>query len=221
MQKYSRLAVVALVVAAAMLAGWLLVRGRNNPNPGSSTANSQRPPQEQSKPPDDYVVTVEEFGDYQCPPCAELHPILKRLKGEFGVRLNLVFRNLPLSSIHKNALVAAQAAEAARMQNRFWEMHDLLYENQNLWKDEANPRPRFLKFARDLGLDTGRFAADMQSEQVQLRIQADRDAAVGKGIDGTPTVLINGRQLRPEATTYDGIRRGIEAMRGRGTASDS
>ena len=72
--------------------------------------------------------------------------------------LNFVFRNLPLT-MHKNALTAAQAAEAARMQNRFWEMHDLLYQNQDLWKDDKNPKPRFVKFAADLGLDTARFRA--------------------------------------------------------------
>jgi protein-disulfide isomerase len=158
------------------------------------------------------VVTLEEFGDYQCPPCGALHPALKKLKQEFGPNLNFVFRNLPLPAIHKNALVAAQAAEAARMQNRFWEMHDLLYENQDLWKDDINPRNIFAKFASDLGLDTKRFARDMDDKQVQMRIEADADAAAQLGVDGTPTILIEGRELRAEATTAEGIRKGIELM---------
>ncbi|MEO7970857.1 MAG: thioredoxin domain-containing protein [bacterium] len=160
----------------------------------------------------DAVVTLEEFGDYQCPPCGQLHPTLKKLKQEYGANLNLIFRNLPLTKIHQNALAAAQAAEAARIQNRFWEMHDLLYENQSLWKDDINPRSIFTQFAKDLGLNTWQFTRDMDGEQIQMRIEADADAAAKQGIDGTPTILINGRQLRAEVTTPEGVRKGIEVM---------
>ena len=89
-------------------------------------------------------------------------------------------------------------------------MHDLLYENQDLWKDDINPRSIFLKFAADLGLDPARFTGDMDDKQVKLRIEADQAAAVELGINGTPTVLIDGRQLRPEVTNPEGIRKGIE-----------
>ena len=108
--------------------------------------------------------------------------------------------------------VGAQAAEAARMQNRFWEMHDLLYENQSLWTDDVNPRSIFTKFAADLGLNTAQFTRDLDSKQIQMRIEADEDAAAKQGIDGTPTILINGRQLRAEMTTPEGVRKGIEVM---------
>jgi len=166
-------------------------------------------------------VTLEEFGDYQCSPCGALHPSLKKLKQEFGPNLNFVFRNLPLTTLHKNALAAAQAAEAARMQGRFWEMHDLLYENQDLWKDDINPKNIFWKFAADLGLDTGRFMSDMADRQVNLRIEADQSAAAELGIDGTPTLLIDGRKLRPEVTNPDGIRKGIEFTMSRKKPSPS
>lgn len=158
------------------------------------------------------VVTLEEFGDYQCPPCGQLHPTLKKLKQEYGANLNLIFRNLPLTKIHQNSLAAARAAEAARMQNRFWEMHDLLYENQDLWKDDVNPRSIFIKFATDLGLNIWQFTRDMDGKQIQMRIEADQDEAAKQGIDGTPTILINGRQLRAEMTTPEGVRKGIELM---------
>jgi protein-disulfide isomerase len=158
------------------------------------------------------MVTLEEFGDYQCPPCGELHPTLKKLKSEFGPRLNFIFRNLPLTALHKNALLAAQAAEAARVQNSFWEMHDLLYENQKLWSDDDDPKVFFINFAQNLGLEIPRFERDMNSEEVKMRIQADQDAAARQGIEGTPTILVNGRRLRVEATTPEGIRRGIELM---------
>jgi protein-disulfide isomerase len=164
------------------------------------------------------VVTLEEFGDYQCPPCGALHPGLKKLKQEFGANLNFVFRNLPLTTIHKNALAAAQAAEAARMQDRFWEMHDFLYENQGLWQDDINPKAIFLKQAADLGLDTARFRRDMDDKQVQMRIDADADAAAQFGVSGTPTIFIDGLQLRPEVTNPEGIRKGIEQMMARKVA---
>jgi len=144
-----------------------------------------------------------------------LHPTLKKLKQEFGTNLNFVFRNLPLTSVHKNALVAAQAAEAARMQEHFWEMHDLLYENQDLWKDDINPMPIFWKFAADLGLDTAKFSSDMKDKQVKLRIEADESAAAELGINGTPTLLIDGRKLRPEVTNPEGIRKAIEFVMAR------
>jgi protein-disulfide isomerase len=203
--------VLALVVVAFIF----LLRSNRNGNLFSAGPTPQPTTELQLNPPSDVVVKLEEFGDYQCPQCAVLHPALKKLKQEFGSRLNFVFRNLPLTTIHKNALVAAQAAEAARMQNRFWEMHDLLYENQDLWKDDINPTPIFWKFAADLGLDTAKFSSDMGDKQVRLRIEADQSAATEFGITGTPTLLIDGRQLRAEASNPDGIRKGIEYILGR------
>ena len=219
MQKYRPFLIIAIVLLIAVVGGTRLLRSGRNRDSFTSTPTS--PPstptvvQPDRKLPPDAVVTLEEFGDYQCPPCGGLHPTLKKLKQELGSNLNFVFRNLPLPTIHKNALAAAQAAEAARVQNRFWEMHDLLYENQDLWKDDINPRAIFLKFAGDLGLDTARFVRDMDDKQVQMRIEADHDAAAQLGITGTPTILIEGRQLRPEVTTPDGIRKGIELMMAR------
>lgn len=156
------------------------------------------------------VITLEVYGDYQCAPCAELHPTLKELKREYGQDLNYVFHNLPLSEVNKNALPAAQAAEAARMQGRFWDMHDRLYETQNTWKDDADPVPKFLKMAAELGLDQTRMAQDIENEQVRFRIEADRDNALSRGINTIPVVIINGRQLKPEATTPAGVKEGLE-----------
>ena len=219
MQKYRAFLIIAIVLVATVVGGTLLLRSGQNSDSFTAApipqTNLQTGAEQQRTRPVGDAVTLEEFGDYQCPPCGALHPTLKKLKQEYGSNLNFVFRNLPLTSIHKNALVAAQAAEAARVQNRFWEMHDLLYENQDLWKDDINPRTIFLKFAADLGLDTARFARDMEDKQVKLRIEADQAAAAEIGINGTPTVLIDGRQLRPEVTDPDGIRKGIEFIMAR------
>jgi protein-disulfide isomerase len=219
MKKYRPFLIIAIVFIAAVVGAAFLFRSSRNKDSFTTTPTNSPSLPSGAKPdrklPAGVVVTLEEFGDYQCPPCGALHPALKSLKQEFGPNLNFVFRNLPLTMIHKNALAAAQAAEAARVQNRFWEMHDLLYESQDLWKDDINPRTIFLKFASDLGLDGARFGRDMDDKQVQMRIEADKDAAAQLGVTGTPTILIEGRQLRPEATTADGIRKGIELMMAR------
>src|SRR6267378_2414744 len=201
---------LALLVAAAGTA--LLLRSNQRGDSFSRASDTQSTDNANKNSSANTVVTLEEFGDYQCPPCGQLHPTLKQLKQEYGDHLNFIFRNLPLTKIHQNALAAAQAAEAARIQNHFWEMHDLLYENQGLWKDDINPCSIFLKFATDLGLNTVQFSRDLDDQQVQMRIEADVDAAAKQGIDGTPTILINGRKLRAEMTTPDGVRKGIELM---------
>jgi protein-disulfide isomerase len=210
MSSYRPFLIIALVLLVAAAGTALLLDSNQRGN--SLPAKDTEPIDKAKSTSPDTVVTLEEFGDYQCPPCGQLHPTLKKLKQEYGANLNLIFRNLPLTKIHQNSLAAAQAAEAARMQNRFWEMHDLLYENQNLWKDDINPRSIFIKFATDLGLNTWQFKRDMAGEPVQMRIEADEDAAAKQGIDGTPTILINGRQLRAEMTTPEGVRKGIELM---------
>lgn len=203
--------IIALVLLVAA-AGTALLLKSNQRVDSSRAADVESSDTAKKNVSGDTVVTLEEFGDYQCPPCGQLHPTLKKLKQEYGANLNFIFRNLPLTKIHQNALAAAQAAEAARIQNRFWEMHDLLYENQSLWKDDVNPRSIFIQFAKDLGLNTWEFTRDLDGQQIQMRIEADADAAAKQGIDGTPTILINGRQLRAEMTTPEGVRKGIEVM---------
>src|SRR3954464_7721996 len=103
-------------------------------------------------------ITLLEFGDYECPDCGNAYPVIKRLIGEMGARLRFVFRNFPLSNVHPHASVAAQAAEAAAAQGKFWEMHDLLYENQ---KNLANME--MTRLALRLGLEPSRFDADLAS----------------------------------------------------------
>jgi len=157
-------------------------------------------------------VVLEEYGDYQCPPCGLLYPVLKDIEHEYGKQLQIVFHHFPLTKIHKNAMNAARAAEAARNQGKFWDMHDRLYRNQNAWKDLDDPRPMFIQYARDLGLNTDRFTRDLDSPDVEQRIAADMQKGTSIGITGTPTLLIDGNMLRYEATTPDGVRQGINFM---------
>jgi len=164
-------------------------------------------------------VVLEEYGDYQCPPCGILYPELKKLEHEYGNQLRIVFRHFPLTKIHKNAMSAARAAEAARNQNKFDQMHDRLYRNQSAWKDLDDARSIFLGYARELGLNIDRFTRDMDSPEVEQRIATDMQRGSGVGVTGTPTVFIEGQMLRPDATTPDGLRQGINYMLQRKAAS--
>jgi len=157
-------------------------------------------------------VILEEYGDYQCPPCGELYPELKQIEHEYGDQLRVVFHQFPLTKIHKNAMIAAHAAEAARNQNKFWEMHDRLYRNQKEWAGQEDPRPTFISYARQLNLKIDQFTSDMDSNQVDQRISADIQRGTVAGVTGTPTVFIDSQMLRYEATNLDGLRRGINAM---------
>ncbi len=160
------------------------------------------------------TVTLEEFGDYQCPPCGALFRELKKIEAEYGDKLKLVFRHYPITERHKNALTAAHAVEAAGLQNKFWEMHDRLYETQADWAERDDARTIFLNYARDLRLDLERFARDMDGTQADMRIAADRQRANTLGVPGTPTLFVNGRQLKPEAMTPEMMRKAIDYMLG-------
>jgi protein-disulfide isomerase len=154
---------------------------------------------------------IEEFGDFQCPPCGALHPELKKVEEEYGSRLRVVFHNAPVLALHKHALQAAHAAEAAGLQGRFWEMHDMLYDNQATWSKADDVRPIFTDYARALNLDVERFNNDMDGTQVSMRILNDQDRARALRVQGTPTLFVNGRQLPPAEVSREGIRAAINA----------
>lgn len=140
-------------------------------------------------------VALVEYGDFQCPACAQYYPIIKQLKEQYAGRVTFQFRHYPLTEIHQNALISSRAAEAAAMQGKFWEMHDLLYENQNAWASNANPAPIFESYAQALGLDVDKFREDIRSEQVNNIVQADRAEAKKQGYQSTPTFAIDGQKI--------------------------
>jgi len=135
-------------------------------------------------------VEIIEFSDFQCPFCGRVKPTLDRLRKQYAGRIKIVFRNFPLTSIHPQAYQAAEAAECARLQGKFWEYHDVLFANQRaLMPDDLK------KHAADLGLDAGAFAACLDSGRAKARIDADLDAAQALGLTSTPAFFINGRFL--------------------------
>ena len=137
--------------------------------------------------PVDAPVTLVEYGDYECPYCGKAFPVVNELRRRFGDRLRFVFRNFPLNTIHEHAGVAAQAAEAAAAQGNFWEMHDLLYENQDKLADID-----LRSYALKVGLELYRFDADLSSEKYAARVREDFRGGVRSGVNGTPTFFING-----------------------------
>lgn len=151
-------------------------------------------------------VTLEEFGDFQCPPCGLLHPVLKTMQQEFGPALRIIFREFPLVPAHQYALAAARAAEAAGMQGKFWEMHDLIYENQKSWSNAFDVRPIFEGYATKIGLDVEKFKRDLSSETVAQRIFQDGKRGRSMGVQGTPTVFINGREVPFESLAPEKLR---------------
>lgn len=141
-------------------------------------------------------VVIEEFGDFQCPLCGRVYPVIKKIEGDYGRRIGVIFRNRPLTDIHPNALNAAHAAEAAGMQNAFWEMHDLLYESQDKWAKSADVRPIFADYARQLNLDVDKFKRDMDSTEVSNRIIQDERRGDALHVNGTPTIFVNGQEVK-------------------------
>jgi protein-disulfide isomerase len=157
-------------------------------------------------------VVLEEYGDYQCPPCSQLYPVLKQIEEEYGNQLRVVFHHFPIPKLHKNAIAAARAAEAARNQDKFWQMHDRLYRNQTTWAEQQDPRQTFISYAQALGLKVDQFVRDMDSNLVDQRINSEIQQASALGVNGTPTIFIDGYQVRPEVVTPEGLRRGINQM---------
>lgn len=143
-------------------------------------------------------VTLVEYGDYECPYCGDYYPTVKQVAGTFSSQIHFQFRNLPLTQVHPNAFAGARAAEAAGLQGKFWEMHDLLYSNQNAWVPSSNVEPIFESYARQLGLDVARFKTDYASEKVNNLINADISAFDKTGaVVQTPTFFLDGKLISP------------------------
>ena len=137
--------------------------------------------------PPDAAVTLVEYGDYECPYCGAAYPIVKEIQSRLGESLRFVFRNFPITTSHPHAEQAAETAESAAVQGRFWEMHDLLYENQARLRD-----PDLRGYAENLELDLERFDKDLAEHVHAARVREDFMSGVRSGVNGTPTFYING-----------------------------
>lgn len=140
-------------------------------------------------------ATIVEFADFQCPACGSAHPITKRILSAYEGRVNYVFRHFPLTQIHKNALISAQAAESAGEQGKFWEMADLLFTNQEEWSESGKPLDIFVKYAKKLELDTEKFKKTVEENKFRGKIQDDQSDGNKLGVNSTPTFFIDGQKL--------------------------
>lgn len=150
-------------------------------------------------------VVLIEYGDFQCPACAQYEPILQQIREKYKDIATFQFRHFPLESIHKNGRASSRAAEAASLQGKFWEMHDYLYQNQSAWQGASDPLSIFEGYAQAIGVpDVAKFTADYKSSSVNAVINADLDVGRGLDINSTPSFVLDGRKLEENpAPTLD------------------
>lgn len=233
MRRYLPFVIIGSVLLITAGGGWLLFRAKQASTPLQITTGTPgaEPPHVRGVP--NARLTLEEFGDFQCPPCGIFAETLLKAEHDHATSIRVVFRQFPLTTVHKHAFDAACAAEAAGLQGHFWEMHDLLFQNAKTWSKES-PRPMtngspspspqqsadetaaevralFAGYAETLGLDVERFKKDVDSEQVKARIKADQDRAASIKIVQTPTLFMNGTQVPFSSMSADEFPRLIEA----------
>jgi len=160
-----------------------------NDTPILTPAVSER---DHSQGPADAPITLVEYGDYQCPYCGAAYPVVKRLQADLGKKLRFVFRNFPLTQMHPLAMVSAEAAEAAGRLGKFWQMHDVIFENQQ-WLDVEG----LARWAHQLGLGDEQLEKALKRPEIAKRIEEDHRSGIRSGVNGTPTFYINGQR-------YDG-----------------
>jgi len=154
-------------------------------------------------------VTIVEFGDFQCPACGRTYPIIKRILEENKNKITFVYRHFPLPQ-HKNALLAARAAEAAGSQGKFWEMHDLLFMRQETWSESSEASKIFTSYAEELKLNIDRFSENFSSKTYDAAIQSDKDDGIRLGVNSTPTLFINNKKVTV-APTYENLKNLIDS----------
>jgi protein-disulfide isomerase len=161
-------------------------------------------------------VTLEEFGDFQCPPCGMISGPLLEIEKDYGPKLRVIFRNFPFPN-HEHALEAAYAAEAAGLQGHYWEMHDLLYREQANWSHAPDAKQLFVSYANILGLEMDRFETDIAGSTVKARVAADQERGKSLGVTATPSIFVNNEGVPPKSLNPTALRAAIdEALREKG-----
>ena len=214
MKRYLPFIIVVGVALVTFGSGAMLYRAKHEqlqaiPQDKASSANSGSESMHIRGNPD-APVTLEEFGDFQCPPCGSFAGFTEELLKQYDSRLRIVFRNFPLAA-HEHARDAALAAEAAGLQGRFWEMHDVLYREQAAWSKAPNARELFESYAGTIGLNLDQFKTDVDSEQVRAKVDADHALGDFLGVKLTPTLFINHQPVEPKDKNPAGVRAAINA----------
>jgi protein-disulfide isomerase len=191
MKRYLPFIIVALVGLLAVGGGTSLYLAKRSANPPPRISKAETGPTGESVHalgPANAAVTLEEFGDFQCPPCGKLSEPINQLQKQYNLRV--IYRQFPLA-MHANAKEAALAAEAAARQGRFWQMHDLLFREQAVWSKSTAARALFSAYAGMLQLDLDRFKKDIDSSEVQRQVELDQQRGATIGVKTTPTIFVN------------------------------
>jgi protein-disulfide isomerase len=211
MRRYLPFIIVALVALLAVGGGAFFYRAKRSANPAPKISKT-----ETEKPGEiihvlgsaDAAVTLEEFGDFQCPPCGKLSEPINQLQKQYNLRV--IYREFPLP-IHAHAQEAAFAAEAAAHQGRFWQMHDLLYREQAVWSKSTDARALFNAYAGMLQLDLDRFKKDIDSIEVRQQVELDQHRGAAIGVKNTPTIFINNEAVEGTKSNPDDLTALVEA----------
>jgi NhaA family Na+:H+ antiporter len=216
MKRYLPVAIVLAAFLGTLGAGALLYHFRRPPGrPATLAAGKPGAEPPHIRGPGNAPVTFEEFGDFECLPCFVLWPAMKNIEKDYDKSVSVTFRQHPLAQ-HTHARDAACAAEAAGLQGRFWEMHDMLYLRRAKWIKADDVRAFFNTCATELGLDLAKFAKDMEGAEVAKRIAADEERGASLDIDRTPVVFINGKRIEFSPQPEEGLRAEIDAVLGAG-----
>ena len=200
---------ILLGIIAVIVAGLIGVFVMFNKSGTPASVDAGKLVREDSQKEGTGVVQLVEFGDYQCPSCGVAHPVTQKILKDFEGKVTFIFRNFPLETIHKNAMVAAKYAQASSKQNKFWQMHNKLYESQAEWSDLADPTTKFAEYAKALGMDADKLKKDAAEQAVADYIQRDIDDGTALSVSGTPTFFVNGKQVAKN--DYDSLKSAIEA----------
>jgi protein-disulfide isomerase len=212
MRRYLPFLIVSVVALLTVGSGAFLYRANRPRLLTKSDAPATHEGKEvHARGPANAVVTLEEFGDFECPPCGILSAVIHQLEQDFHPRLRVIFRQFPLI-MHRHATTAACASEAAGMQGRFWEMHDLLYKEQPVWSKAADAKIMFNAYAGMIGLDVERFQKDMVSGPAVMRVKSDQQEGTKLGVTNTPTIFLNGKQVPAASLNPPKLREAIEEL---------
>jgi protein-disulfide isomerase len=212
MKRYLPFLIVAVVAVVAIGSGAALYRSKRPktleiPKGRGASATESGDVHMLGSP--DAKVTLEEFGDFQCPPCGKLSDPINQIQHDYNRQIRFIFRNFPLIN-HLHAKDAAYAAEAAGLQGRFWQMHDLLYREQAVWSNSADARALFSAYAGYIGLNIDRFKLDMDSEKVKEHVAADQKQGLSLGVKNTPTIFLNNKEIEPKNLNPTDLRAAID-----------
>ena len=202
MKRFLPFIIIALVALVTVGAAALFYRVKTQPAPASAAgAATQTPaaapedPSLHARGPRDAPVTLEIYGDFQCPSCATTSQAIDELQKQYEDKVRVIFHEFPLA-MHKHAAEAALAAEAAAVQGKFWEMHDVLYKYQSIWSSVNNAGHFFESYAELIGLDVARFRADCRASDLQARVVEDGKTGEKRGVKNTPTIFVNGTETK-------------------------